>query len=266
MKSFCGQVNPEYLNKAATLFSAVKQGSYGKMRIAQGDTVLDVGCGPGIDVMALSEHVGKHGKVIGFDHDPTMLNQALQNIGRNCEGRDVAFVQGCAGQLPFQDSYFSSCRSERLFMHLKAPEQALSEMVRVTQPGGKIVILDTDWASLSIDNPLPKIEQALSNYRVAQVLNNGYSGRSLYRQVKGLQLSNIAIEVSAVCVTDLELFYYLSMQQAVEDQALANRVVTERELKYWREELNQAAENDCFYCTVNMVTISADKPNSNTRH
>ena len=260
MKDFYGRVNPEYLEKTAAIFAPVKHGSYNNMHVSEGDIVLDVGCGPGIDVMALAELVGSRGTVVGFDHDKVMLSQAWQNIAHTYQDRDIGLIQGCASQLPFQDNFFASCRSERLFMHLSMPEQTLAEMLRVTKPGGNIVIIDTDWASLSIDNPLPKLEQTLSNYRISHVLNNGYSGRSLFRQFRKLQLANIKIEVTPICVTDIKLFYYLSMQQAVEDQALASRVITDRELKYWREELNQAASNDCFYCSVNLVMISASKP------
>ena len=260
MKDFYGRVNPEYLEKTAAIFAPVKQNSYSNMHVSEGDTVLDVGCGPGFDVMALAELVGIRGKVVGFDHDEAMLSQALQNIAHTYQDRDISLIQGCANQLPFQNNYFTSCRSERLFMHLRTPEQTLAEIIRVTKPGGNVVIIDTDWASLSIDNPLPKIEQTLSNYRISQVLNNGYSGRSLYRQFRKLQLANIKIDVTPICVTDIKLFYYLSMQQTVEEQALACRVITERELKYWREELNQAADNDYFYCSVNLIMISASKP------
>ena len=259
MKNFHGQVSPKYLEQAAAIFASVKQDSYRSMQIAEGDAVLDVGCGPGLDVMALTEFVGNRGKVVGFDHDKTMLSQALQNLAHTGQERDIELIQGCASELPFEHNYFASCRSERLFMHLSTPEQTLSEMLRVTQPGGRIVIVDTDWASLSIDNYLPGIEQILSKYRISHVLNNGYSGRSLYRQFKNLQLSNINIDVYPICVTDIELFYYLSMQQAVEDQALTSRVITERELHYWRKELQEAADNDCFYSSVNIVMISANK-------
>lgn len=260
MKSFFGQVNSEYLEKAASIFSSVKQDSYRHMDVIEGDIVLDVGCGAGHDAMAIAKLVGSGGKVVGFDHDHTMLNRASQNIAHTCQNRDIVLIQGCASQLPFQSDYFASCRSERLFMHLSTPEQTLSEMLRVIKPGGKIVIIDTDWASLSIDNPLPKIERTLSDFRISHILNNGYSGRSLYRQFKKLELNNIKINVFPVCLTDIELFYYLSMQQTVEDQALASQVVTESELECWRNELHRTAVNGCFYCTINIVMISANKP------
>lgn len=260
MNSFHGEVGTDYLAIAANIFLPLKLLSYERMNVSSGDNILDVGCGPGVDVIALAKQVDELGKVIGFDHDLRMLDEALQNVKDSGVIKSVSVVQGSATQLPFQTDHFDGCRSERLFMHLIEPEQVLSEMIRVTKPGGRIVVLDTDWRSLSIDNPLPNIELALSDYRLVHVIKNGYSGRSLYRQFRAQQLSEIAVEVFPICLTDRDLFYFICMQQAIEDQALADHAVTRQELNYWRAELKHAAGNDSFYGCANVVMVSATKP------
>ncbi|MGZ8142955.1 MAG: hypothetical protein ACXW0L_01765, partial [Methylosarcina sp.] len=96
-------------------------------------------------------------------------------------------------------------------------------------------------------------------YRINHVLKNGYSGRSLYRQFKEHQLSDIKAEVFPICITDIKLFYFISMQQAVEDQALADRFITRQELSEWRNELNESARHNSFYSSASVVMISATK-------
>jgi ubiquinone/menaquinone biosynthesis C-methylase UbiE len=261
MQSFKGEVTPHYLKESAKLFSSIKEASYEKMCIASGHKVLDLGCGSGIDVITLADRVGPNGQVVGLDHDKDMLKQASQNCLDANLMSDYLFVQGSADYLPFKSDLFASCRSERLFMHLSQPDQTLSELLRVTEPSGHIVIIDTDWASLSIDSTLPGTERTLSNYRISHVLKNGYSGRSLYRQFKALAISNIKIEVIPIYLTDVDLFYFISLQNAIEQQALADRVISEKELSYWRKEMELAAQNGSFYCSVNIVIVSGQKPN-----
>lgn len=260
MSSFHGKVSSAYLAKAEAIFSPLKKLSYERMRITQKDCVLDVGCGAGTDVIQLAGRVGLGGQVAGFDHDRSMLSEASLKLDREPLTKVVSYVQGRAVSLPFQANYFDSCRSERLFMHLLEPEHVLSEIVRVTKPGGRIVIIDTDWSSLSIDNPLPKVERVLSDYRIQHVLNNGYSGRSLYQQFRRQQLADIEVELFPVCLTDVDLFYFITMQQAIENQALADQVITQQELDDWRKALHQAAQKDCFFCSANVVMVSANKP------
>lgn len=259
MKVFHGEVSSEYLQKAAEVFLPIKQHSYQKMNIAHGDTIVDIGCGPGVDVAALTKMVGREGKVFGLDHDLEMLkNSALQDKELTTL-KQAKLLQGSAENLPFQNECFDSCRSERLFMHLKRPEQALREMKRITKENGVVVVVETDWASLSIDTQLPSIERMLSHYRMSQMMNNGYSGRSLYRQFKQCGFKNIDIEVLPVIASDIKLFYSLSVQQIVEDQALADHAITRQELEHWRDDLNRAASDDCFYSCINVLVVSGQK-------
>lgn len=260
MNSFHGNVSSLYLNQAATLFLPLKLMSYERMKIDRGHRVLDVGCGPGTDVVNLAERTGSGGRVAGIDYDDLMLKEATLKIKKTPIGQWVSLFQGHAAALPFQSGNFDSCRSERLFMHLADPEKALSEMVRVTKPGGRIVIVETDWSSLSIDNPIPRIERALSDYRINRILKNGYSGRSLYRQFKQHRLATVEAETFPICINDAELFYFISMQQAVEEQALADSFITRRELNEWRNALVEASSSKSFYSSATAVMISATKP------
>ena len=262
MNDFHGKVSPSYLHQAANVFSHIKQLSYTRMRILPGDHVLDVGCGSGLDVIAITEQLDATGKVTGLDYDTTMLKQALPKIEEAPRGRQASFVQGISGELPFGNDAFDSCRSERLFVHLLRPEQTLAEMIRVTKPGGKVVVVDTDWSSLSIDTPFPSIERALSEYLLTCVSKNGYSGRSLYRQFRQLRLADIHIEVHPLFVTDKDLFYSLTMLEAIEEQALAEQRISAEQLENWRREIRRASETDCFYGSVNVVMVSAVKTES----
>lgn len=260
MKVFHGEVSSEYLQKAADIFLPIKHHSYKKMNISNGNIIADIGCGPGVDVAELSKMVGKHGEVFGYDHDHEMLKSAIQNCRQLSTIQQANLIQGSAEKLPFRNGLFDSCRSERLFMHLKQPEQTLLEIKRVTKDNGYVVVVETDWASLSIDTQLPGVERTFSHYRMSHMMNNGYSGRSLYRQFKKCGFSHIEVEVFPIIATDINLFYSLSVQQIVEDQALANHAITEQELTHWRNDLQHAAANDSFYACINVLVVSAQKP------
>jgi ubiquinone/menaquinone biosynthesis C-methylase UbiE len=257
-KTFQGQVSTFYLNKAAAIFAPLKKLSYERLSISKESLLLDVGCGPGMDVFALAGMVGSSGLVVGFDLEITMLKQALTTAAHSVD--KGYFIQGHGLQLPFQDDVFDGCRSERLFMHLDQPERTLAEMIRVTRPGGKIVVIDTDWSSLSIDTPFPAIERMLSEYRLTRVLKNGYSGRSLYRQFMQCRLADVQVEVYPLSVTDPDLFYFLTMQKTIEEQALAEQWINIEQLHNWRREIQHAADTGCFYASANIVMASAVKP------
>jgi SAM-dependent methyltransferase len=255
--TFHGQVSPVYLNKLTAIFAGLKKLSYERLSTGRESFLLDVGCGPGADVFALACRADPSGAVVGLDLEFDMLKQTASTDAPGSAG--CYFIQGHAPRLPFQDNVFDGCRSERLFMHLGHPDRTLSEMIRVTKPGGKIVVIDTDWCSLSIDTPFPEIEHLLSKYRLTRVLKNGYSGRSLYRQFTQAGLAEVQVEAYPLSVTDRDLFYFLTMQETIEAQALAEQWISSEQLRDWQSAIQQAAETGCFYASANMVMASAVK-------
>ena len=141
---YSGYVDSAYLDVAAEMLSAAKRRTYELMEPQVGDRVLDLGCGPGSDTVTLAGFVGDEGQVHGVDFDPEMVEEA--NGRAKAAGLDerVLHRQADAAALPFDDDFFDACRSELVFQHLPDPATGLAEMTRVTRPGGRIVVLDTD--------------------------------------------------------------------------------------------------------------------------
>jgi ubiquinone/menaquinone biosynthesis C-methylase UbiE len=75
-KAYAGYVDVTYLERAAEHARQDKQLSYAAMRVQPGFRVLDVGCGPASDTIALAGLVGERGEVVGVDYDEEMVAEA----------------------------------------------------------------------------------------------------------------------------------------------------------------------------------------------
>lgn len=257
-----GYVDSEYLQTAARVLLPIKQRSHQLLALDPGNRVLDVGCGPGIDVGMLAERVGTTGQAVGVDADPEMIATArarAQQLG--LEGI-VSFEPADATDLPFPDQTFEGVRSERLLMHLRDPARAVSEMVRVTKPAGSIVLVDMDWGSLSIASKHLETERALARLLAERCLENGYSGRNLYRQVKQIGLTDTTVESVSLHLTDYHLARYICQMDKVEQVAQASGTLGAEALDRWRDELAEAHSNDTFYGSANIVLVKARKISS----
>jgi SAM-dependent methyltransferase len=203
--------------------------------------------------------VGDTGQVHGADFDPDMVEEA--NARARAAGLDqrVLHRHADAAALPFDDDFFDASRSERLFQHLPDPAAGLSEMIRVTAPGGRIVVLDTDYGSLSIGSTLPEVERRVAEH-YCTMMNSPFAARTLYRSFKAANLDDISIEVVPLPVDDLDVFSQTFLLDRVLGEAEEAGVVTSDQSRRFRADLEQAAEIDGFFAAVQLLLVSGRKP------
>ncbi len=103
------------------------------------DLALDLACGPGTFVLALAPRV-RFARGIDLTHE--MLLQARE-FQREQGISNVQFDRGDAEQLPYPDASFDLTTCQCSFHHLPKPEEVLREMIRVTKPQGRLVIIDS---------------------------------------------------------------------------------------------------------------------------
>jgi len=106
-----------------------------------GETVLDVGCGAGVDTLVAAHYVGASGLVAGLEFSPEMVLRGQKNI-RACGIAAVGFAQGRAERLPFADAAFDRVISNGVFNLVQDKTEALSEAHRVLKPGGLVQVAD----------------------------------------------------------------------------------------------------------------------------
>jgi SAM-dependent methyltransferase len=109
--------------------------------LGEGETVLDVACGPGNFSREFARAVGADGLVVGIDASETMLGRGVEEI--HATGPDnLALVRGDATALPFRDDCFDGACCFAALHLFAEPFAALDEMTRVLKPGGRIALTD----------------------------------------------------------------------------------------------------------------------------
>ena len=110
-------------------------------QIKDGETVLDLGSGGGIDVLLASRFVGDKGKVYGLDMTDEMLRLANENKAK-MGVTNVEFIKGCIENIPMQDETVDAVISNCVINLSEDKEKALSEAFRVIRQGGRLRVAD----------------------------------------------------------------------------------------------------------------------------
>ena len=222
-----------------------------------GERILDVGCGPGFYVAELLEQVGPEGSVVGVDGSPQMLAVAS---GR-CEGHEnVAFHEADATALPREDASFDAALCVQVLEYVADPTAALAEMHRVLRPGGRVVVWDVDWATVSMHSSDPaRMERVLRGWDAH--LSHPSLPRTLSASMRAAGFEDVRFEGHSFSTNELVpdayggAFVPLITQYVVEQGG-----IDEQEAKAWEAEQRELGERGEFYFACVQCCFTATRP------
>ncbi|MDF5729973.1 MAG: class I SAM-dependent methyltransferase [Rhizonema sp. PD38] len=248
-----------YLDAISTLKSiqAYKQKTYSRLEIKEDYHILDVGCGTGDDVRRIAQKVGNIGQIVGVDNSETMVTEAR----KRSEGLKlpVEYRVCDAHSLEFPDNTFDCCRADRTFQHLKYPQKALAEMVRVARKKAQIVISEPDWETLIIDAGDRALTRKILNFH-CDSSRNGWIGRQLPALFNEIGLRDISVDTDTLILSDCSLAdKHLGILSAAMRAQQAG-IISTTEACDWTSHLEQKSQAGRFFCAITGFSTFGCKP------
>ncbi len=216
-----------------------------------GERVVDIGCGIGDELIAFAELVGPQGEAIGIEPNPGIRAEAARRA--EAAGSIARFIDGEAYRLPFDDSTVDVVRCERVWQHIDEPDRAASEIARVLRPGGRAVVIDTDWATVIVHPGDPAVVDALRSYWLGQFANP-FSGRRIRGQLAAAGLVFGDAGSQALIQDDTAVGDLLAQLTTTAG------VLTETQLDQLRADLEAGVARGDFHFSVTMFGVLATKP------
>ena len=161
--------------------------------VKEGDVVLDLGSGAGIDILIAAGKVGEKGKVIGVDMTSDMINRANENIKKSGY-KNVEVRQGTIENLPVEDESIDVIISNCVINLSPEKEKVFSEIFRVLKRGGKILV--SDIVAEDLPDGIREIPQIYNT-----CIGGAISEKKYIEMVKNAGMKNV--EIKARFVYDL---------------------------------------------------------------
>jgi SAM-dependent methyltransferase len=140
--SYCGVGNPFALGK-----------------IKPGEQILDIGCGAGVDTILAAILAGGKGSVIGVDIVTEMIERAECNLAL-MDLENVKLQKASGESLPFAEDTFDVVISNGVINLIPDKEAAMSEVIRVLKPAGRLMMAD----QIAADRIKNDIKERIANW------------------------------------------------------------------------------------------------------
>lgn len=227
------------------------------LALRPGERVLDIGVGPGYLALEMARAVGARGKVCGIDVSEVMLGLA----SRRCAGVDwVELRAGDAASLPFDDASFDAAAAVQVYLFVNDVDAALAGLHRVLRPGGRAVVIDTDWGTCAWNSADPERMR-----RVVAAWTTRFAHAHLPRALPG-KLRRAGFELERIQVVPLvnthpgrDTYSGLQIPEMAKFTAGRNGVTLD-EASAWEAELARLGEAGEYFFSLNRYVFLIGKP------
>jgi len=177
--------------------TAENSAAYLLPHLADGQRLLDVGCGPGTLTVDLAGRVGPNGSVVGIDLSAAVVQEAAAHATAQAAG-NVTFRTGDFRRLEELEGSFDVVHAHQVLQHLRDPVGALAAMGRLARPGGIVAVRDSDYLSFLWTPADPRLDRWREIYMAVSERNGtrGDAGRWLLRWALDVGLTDVAYTTS----------------------------------------------------------------------
>ena len=221
-----------------------------------GEKILDVGCGPGFYCAELLAEVGPSGHVVGIDSSAAMLALAA----RRCAGHDnLQLLEAEAVGLPVEDASFDAVLSVQVQEYVGDVRAGLAELHRALRPGGRALVWDVDWATLSVGGEPDLTARVLRAWD--EHLAHPSLPRALAPLLRSAGFEEVRMQAHPFATSEFDLDTYGAALVPFIGAFVAGRQgIEEAEAEAWVAEQRALGEREEFFFACTQFCFTARRP------
>jgi arsenite methyltransferase len=231
-----------------------------QLNLSSGESVLDVGCGPGYLCESMGEIVGRHGAVVGIDVSSDLI--ALCN--RRKASKWLSYAIGDATKVNQADASFDVVVCTQVAEYVSDVDRVLSEAFRVLKPGGRTVFVVTDWDAVVWYSENPDRMTLVMNLWEEHCAHPHLPRSMAYKLVNaGFRFDGASVFpiLNLQCDDDS---YSKGLVRLIRDFVARKKEISADDLNEWHSEFERLSEAGRYFFSANRYIFKASKPTAYT--
>jgi SAM-dependent methyltransferase len=215
-------------------------------------SVLDVGCGFGLETERLARLVAPGRLVAGIDESAHFIKVAQSRAA--AAKLSIDYRAGLAEKLPYADASFDHVRAERLLIYLTDVRRALCEMKRVLKPGGVMAIIEPDFGTTTVNVTDRALVRRVMAHEADTAVKQSFLPGPLLAMLPTLGLHDIVVNTRVVIFPqDLGAEYFSSTAE----NARKDGAISQAEHDAWQAEIAALHKPGHLFGTVDYFLFTA---------
>jgi ubiquinone/menaquinone biosynthesis C-methylase UbiE len=227
-----------------------------KLRLAEGNSVIDLGSGPGFLCESMADIVGPSGRVLGIDVSADLVELSAQRNHR----RWLTYRVGDASGIDERDASFDVAVCIQVAEYIPEVDKALSEAFRILKPGGRTFFVATDWDGVIWHSDAPA--------RMAAVMRSweAHCAHPRLPRTMARRLSDagfILDEATVFPILNLQWgddTYSKGISRFIGKFVTKRGDIDDRELAAWADEMPRLSDQGRYFFSSSRFMFNASKP------
>ena len=230
-----------------------------QLNLSSGESVLDIGCGPGYLCERVAELVGRHGAVVGID----ISTDLIAACNRRKPSPWLSYAVGDATKIDRADGSFDVVVCTQVAEYVPDVDRVLSEAFRVLKSGGRTIFVATDWDAVVWHSENPE--------RMALIMKSWEAHCAHPRLPRSMarRLANAGFRFDGATVFPIlnlrydDDSYSKGLSQGIRNFVARKNDVLADDLSEWQREFERLSEAGRYFFSTNRYLFRASKPVGN---
>lgn len=242
------------IRAAMPMFANIRKSYFDRLGLLSEKHIHELGCGTGAICRAVAEDPSFKGQISGSDLSASLVNQA-RSLAKEAGLERIQYFQADGQGSDIPAGSYDVVLAHTVFSHVTEPTALVMEMKRLARKGGRLVIHDADFSSVTFGSGNAELDRKMPKQYLNAMCQSPYVMHEMPNLLKqsGLEIEDVFGDMVLETGTGT---FFPAWAENFGKLAVAGGFATQADVQSWNKSIAAALDDNTFYGACNYMTYS----------